>query len=123
MAHSAGAEIEAFCPTCKDVKPHVIIAMKGTRAAKTECRVCSASHAYRKNPPNTKANKKRNQYEDAMTGRDTTKAIPYKFNRKFTADDVIKHKNFGVGLVTRVVSDKKMEVLFEESTKLLVHGR
>jgi hypothetical protein len=58
-----------------------------------------------------------------MEGRDVSKPIPYKFTRKFNLDDVIQHKTFGIGLVTRVISEKKMEVLFEESSKLLIHGR
>jgi hypothetical protein len=121
-ALAAGSNIDAYCPSCKSVKPHVVVAMKGTRAAKTECSVCGSVHPYRKNPPDTRA-KKRSQYEDAMEGRDVSKPIPYKFTRKFNLDDVIQHKSFGIGLVTRVISEKKMEVLFEESTKLLIHGR
>lgn len=119
---SAGVEIEAWCPTCKLIRTHVIVAMKGTRAAKTECRTCNSTHAYRKNPPNTAA-KRRSQYQDAMDGRDLSKPIPYKLSKKFNEEDVIKHKSFGIGLVTRLISEKKMEVLFEESTKLLVQGR
>ncbi len=119
---SAGVEIEAWCPTCKLIRTHVIVAMKGTRAAKTECRTCNSTHAYRKNPPNTAA-KRRSQYEDAMEGRDLSKPIPYKLSKKFNEEDVIKHKSFGIGLVTRLISEKKMEVLFQESTKLLVQGR
>jgi uncharacterized Zn finger protein len=122
VALSVGTEIDAFCPACKNVRKHAITAMKGTRAAKTECRSCGSVHPYRKNPPDTKA-KKRSQYEDAMEGRDVTKPIPYRLNRKLNQDDVIQHKAFGVGLVIRVVSDKKIEVLFEDSSKLLVHGR
>ena len=119
---SVGGDIQAYCGKCKSVLKHVIVAMKGTRAAKTECQTCNSTHAYRKNPPDTKA-KKKSQYEDAMEGRDVTKPIPYRFNRKFSEQDVIKHKTFGIGLVTRVVTEKKMEVLFEESSKLLVYGQ
>ena len=123
MANLAvGGDISAYCGKCKVVSPHIIVAMKGTRAAKTECRPCGSVHAYRKNPPDTKA-KKRSQYEDAMDGRDTSKPILYKFARKFNEQDVIKHKKFGIGLVTRLLTDKKMEVLFEDSTKLLIYGQ
>ena len=48
MAVAAGSEIEAWCPACKDVKTNVVVAMKGTRAAKTQCRVCESVHPYRK---------------------------------------------------------------------------
>ena len=119
---SVGGDIQAYCGKCKLVRAHTIVAMKGTRAAKTECQTCHSTHAYRKNPPDTRA-KKRSQYEDAMDGHDRSKAIPYRFNRKFNEQDIIKHKTFGVGLVTRVLTDTKMEVMFEESTKLLIFGR
>ena len=58
-----------------------------------------------------------------MDGRDTSKAIPYRFSRKFSEQDLIKHKSFGIGLVTRLLTDKKMEVMFEDSTKLLIFDR
>ena len=122
MAVATGEDIDAFCPSCQAVKPHVVVAVKGTRAAKTECKVCTSVHPYRKNPPDTKA-KKKGQYDDAMEGKDPSKAVPYKITKKFNADDVIKHKSFGVGLVTRVISDRKMEVMFEDCTKLLIQGR
>ena len=58
-----------------------------------------------------------------MEGRDVSKAIPYKTSKKFSEQDVIKHKTFGIGLVTRQVTEKKIEVMFEESTKLLICGQ
>jgi hypothetical protein len=119
---SVGGDIQAYCGKCKSVLTHTIVALKGTRAARTDCQTCGSTHAYRKNPPDTKA-KKRSQFEDAMDGRDVAKAIPYRVNRKFNQQDVIKHKTFGIGVVTRVVTEKKMEVLFEDSTKLLICGQ
>jgi hypothetical protein len=120
-ALTVGGAIDAYCSKCKSVKSHVLVALKGGRPAKTECGTCGSVHAYRKTAPDT--SKKRSPFEDAMDGRDTSKAIPYKLDRKFNLSDVVKHKSFGIGLVTRVISDKKMEVLFEQSTKLLIHGR
>ena len=124
MAVAVGEDIDAFCPApcCEAVKPHVVVAVKGTRAAKTECKVCNSVHPYRKNPPDTKA-KKKGQFDDAMEGKDPSKAVPYKITKKFNADDVIKHKTFGIGLVVRVISDRKMEVMFEDCTKLLIQGQ
>lgn len=122
MAVAQGATTDAFCPSCGAITRQTIAATKGSRAAKAECTVCKSVHPYRKNAPEAKA-KKKSPFEDATGGRDMSKAIPYKTNRKFNADDLIKHKTFGIGLVTRVVTDKKMEVLFEQSTKLLIHGQ
>ena len=58
-----------------------------------------------------------------MEGRDPKSAIPYRVNRKFKAEDMISHKVFGIGVVSRLITDGKMEVLFEDSTKLLIYDR
>lgn len=118
---SPGNDIQAYCGKCKQVLTHTIVAMKGTRAAKTECQTCDSTHAYRKNPPGTAKPKKKSGFEEAMEGRDVSKAIPYKISRKFKANDAIKHKNFGIGIVNRLITPNKMEVLFEDSTKLLIY--
>ena len=60
---------------------------------------------------------------DLIEGRDLSKAINYSFSHKFKDDDVVKHKTFGVGVVARTLSGGKMEVVFPESTRLLVHSR
>jgi hypothetical protein len=41
---------------------------------------------------------------------------------KYTPGDVVQHPTFGVG-VARVVQETKIEVLFEDGPKVLVHGR
>jgi hypothetical protein len=42
---------------------------------------------------------------------------------RFREDDVIDHKSFGIGVVARVLSDQKIEVVFQTGTKVLVHER
>ena len=125
-----GDEIDAWCPKCTDVGPHVVVALKGTRAGRTECGTCSSTHAYRKNPPGAKRSSAGaaksaaiREYDNLTDGRDLSKTVNYSFTHKFKDDDVVKHKTFGVGVVARTLSGGKMEVVFPESTRLLVHSR
>jgi len=120
---TVGTEITAYCAKCVSVQPHVIVAMKGTRASRTECKTCGSVHAYRKNPPGTKRPPRLSEYEKATDGRDLSRPIAYKLTGKFKQHDVLKHKTFGVGLVVRLVTDQKMEVIFPDNTKVLVYSR
>ena len=58
-----------------------------------------------------------------MKGRDVSQAIAYDMTRRFVDRDVIDHAVFGVGLVTRVLEERKIEVWFREGQKLLAHAR
>ena len=44
-------------------------------------------------------------------------------NRAFTTDELVTHPKLGAGVVTRVVDANKIEVLFREGLRTLVHGR
>ena len=134
----AGDDVDSYCSKCKLVLAHVVIAVKstarGTRPAKVECKTCKAVHAYKKEAPTprkggrratgkTDEAARRAEYERLMEGRDISMAAKYKLSQSFTEEDVMDHKTFGVGLVIRVLSDKKIEVRFPTATKILVHDR
>ncbi|HET9989329.1 MAG TPA: hypothetical protein VFQ65_12450 [Kofleriaceae bacterium] len=58
-----------------------------------------------------------------LVGENPTNMIEYTVNRAFTADEVLAHPKLGAGVVTRVVDANKIEVLFREGLRTLVHGR
>ena len=131
---SAGDDTDAYCGKCKLVLAHVIIAMKGSRPARVECKTCHAEHAFKANAPNARAPTRRATtknsaaaklavYEGLMEGRDLARAIKYKAGEEFRLESVLDHKTFGLGLVTRVLSDRKIEVAFKTGEKVLVHAR
>jgi hypothetical protein len=128
----AGDDTDAYCGKCKLVLAHVIIAMRGKRPARVECKTCSAVHAFKAEPPRTGARRATTrdktaealaQYESLMEGRDLSRAVKYKASQEFGLEDVLDHKTFGLGLVTRVLSDQKIEVTFQGGNKILVHAR
>ena len=47
---------------------------------------------------------------------------PYKMTDHFSVQSAIEHPKFGIGFVT-AAQDKKIEVVFEAGSKLLVHNQ
>ena len=139
-AHQAGGDVDAYCNKCKFILAHVILAMNGTKIVKVECKTCRSSHAYRAEPgkrsssaSTTRTTKSRPakinsagallEYEDLMKGHDLAGAQRYRISVNYAEGDVVDHTTFGLGMVTRVMADNKMEVIFPAGRKILAHDR
>ena len=127
-----GQDIDSYCNKCKRVLAHVIIAMTDVKPGRVECKTCNGAHAYKATAPKkrgaaTAETKKINallvEYKKAMAGKDISQARRYKTSESFEPDDIMDHKKFGVALVSRVLVDSKIEVVFNDGTKVLVHQR
>lgn len=130
--YSAGADVDAYCSKCKLVLAHVIIAVAKNKPARVECKTCQGVHAYRaaatKKRPKTKraageTARRPSNYDEALASRDISRAKRYQATALFNVDDVVDHKMFGLGLVTRVLADDKIEVLYREGIRVMVHNR
>ena len=129
----AGSDVDAYCSRCKLVLAHVIIALRGSRPARVECKTCKAVHAYRQDAPGPRPGRRATvrdsaaaaqaAYDSMLAGKDLSRAAKYRANEAFTLDAVLDHKAFGIGVVTRVLADNKIEVAFSTGSKVLVHGR
>ena len=51
------------------------------------------------------------------------KKIPYSLSGRFKVNDLINHSTFGLGVVTNLITDEKIQVIFKDGEKLLVAGR
>ena len=58
-----------------------------------------------------------------LSGRDLSRSRRYTIKETFEVDDVVDHKKFGIGLVTKMLGDQKIEVTFREGAKILIHDR
>ncbi len=136
----AGSDIDAFCSKCGFDLAHVIIAMVGDKVVRVQCKTCNSPHAYRgkqsvdgrSKSPSKRATggaaaksstPKVGDFDRAMQGKDLSRARRYKPAITFEMGDVIDHPSFRFGVVTRLLSDGKIEVLFETGAKTLVHAR
>ena len=137
LPYAVGQEVEAYCSKCQIVLAHHIAKLTASRISRVECSACKDTHAYRKALPKLSSNPTPAQkaaqaerrkaqavatYEAAMQEFDTSSAQPYSVRSMFEPNDFIEHKTFGTGRVLRTLAGNKVEVMFREGSKILVHG-
>lgn len=135
----AGANVDSWCTKCKLMLAHTIEAMLGADPKRVACNTCGSKHVHRPFPPGegpakkaktTAASKrllsgtlKASDYDKMMKGRDVNMAQTYSLKSQYIKGDLIHHVQFGPGLVTLDKGANKMEVIFPEGPKTLIHGR
>jgi hypothetical protein len=112
---------------------HTVEAVVAGRVTRVHCNTCGGQHAYRAKPPAapgaTRARSKREaepkppNYANLLKGRDPSKARAYGMTERFAAGDLVNHPNFGLGLVTALKDVNKIEVVFSDGVKVLLHRR
>jgi len=140
--NETGKDIDSYCGKCKMTLAHVIVAMNGTKVVQAQCKTCYATHAYRADPATrvkkaastragsgtrtAKAAKPQftaTEFDVVMSQRNIAKAKRYGIRETFITTDVIDHKKFGLGAVVTNLEDDKIEVLFRDGPRVLVHSR
>jgi hypothetical protein len=132
-------DIDSWCTRCKMVLAHTIEAVVDGRITRVHCNTCGGQHAYRAGAPgtarstgdrtrvtrttHTRTTPTAALYADVMRGRDANAARAYSPAERFAAGDLIRHATFGLGVVTGLKDVTKIEVVFADGTKLLIHRR
>ena len=102
---------------------------RGGLRARVHCNTCKAQHKYRPHKPskvskNVRQRKARtSSYEKLLNGKDISLAKRYSTSDSYVLDDVVEHPSFGVGVTTTIKDGNKIEVVFENGMKTLVHRR
>jgi hypothetical protein len=134
-----GKEVDSWCTKCKLVLGHTIEAVVNGRITKVHCNTCKGQHAYRARAPGTgtgtgsrpRASRATGSraapaavvYADLLRGRDAGAAREYGSGERFAPKELIKHTTFGLGVVTALKDVNKIEVLFPDGAKTLIHRR
>ncbi len=63
------------------------------------------------------------KWQKAVGGKDTSELVPYAATTSFQPEQLIQHATLGAGLVVRCLDGSKIEVLFRDGARTLVHGR
>ena len=137
-AARVGGDVLSWCTKCKMDLAHVVVAMVGIRPAKVICKTCKSQHNYK--APNTggvslprastprKAAAPRTYvraseyFDQKMAEKQSAPLLGYNPKEIFRKGDVIRHVNFGVGIVEEVKRGGKIVILFREGEKTLIHG-
>jgi hypothetical protein len=135
--------VDSWCGRCKLLLVHTIETLEGTKPNRVHCNTCGSQHAYKpylpgEAPRQVRAREraeedgprapqpgkvKASHYDELMKGRDTSKATAYSPKSKYTAGDLVTHPNFGLGVAIALKDSTKIEILFAEGPKVLIHGR
>jgi len=127
----AGA-IVTRCAKCKLELRHVVVSHNREGIiAKVKCNTCGSEHRYYPAKKRLAAKKKKEEaarvakknreaekYTRLLEQNQDKKAKIYCMSENYSDNDVIDHKTFGKGIITKV-NHKKMDVLFETGFRLL----
>lgn len=135
-----GGEVDSWCTKCKLVLAHTVVAMVEDSIEKVECKTCHGKHKFRAAAPKARKPKDPNAparkvgvkkrkkdptviWEEALAGKDLSQLRTYAMSAEFADNQLLEHPTFGIGLITQVRAEGKMEVLFKDGSKLLVCNR
>jgi hypothetical protein len=141
-------EVDSWCTRCRLILNHRIVSMKSGKAHQVECLTCRAQHLWRPNAPGDRppaagsstgertraasatartprvsaAARHEQTWEHALNGRGVNEFKAYNVAASFQEGDLLRHKKFGDGVVTRVIDSHKVEVLFRDEARTLAQG-
>ena len=145
-----GKDLKAYCSRCKmDLTHTVITATKGNKPDKVRCNTCNTERTYKAPKGSAGATKRSSTARKTTTGValplslqkgssadldlfETQKSafetkgeepVSYSPKGEFSEGDTIMHVKFGMGFVLKEAGLNKVEVLFEEGRKLLIHKK
>ncbi len=138
-----GGEIEAWCTRCRQIDNHTILAIQGNTPLKVMCNICRSQHNYRSGQSTSSGAKSTSPRKasaghlttssptyqsekawlDHTRGKDLSNPSMYHPGQSYEPGQVIQHVKFGKGIVVLVKEGNKMEVIFEDKLRLLVHSR
>lgn len=149
--YAAGDEIDSWCTKCKLMLNHRIVAMKGGVPAKVDCQTCKTTHMFRARPPGEKAEKapkvatgmsgssraprattaekalaaereRTRTWEKSIAGKSLSDFRSYRTTEHFGDGELLRHSKFGDGVVLRIIDSNKIEVLFQDDSRILAHA-
>ncbi|MFA6236610.1 MAG: hypothetical protein WC635_04710 [Bacteriovorax sp.] len=142
---NVGKEVLSNCNKCKLTLAHIIVTMKDSKTPdKVQCKTCKATHAF-KDPgaakaktsvdkviKSAKAKSRTGSKKSTETvgelwtkaiGKNTTGTKSYTIKGSFSSGDIIDHPTFGQGVVEKLIDDNKIEVLFQDDYRTLMHKK
>ena len=131
-----GDDVDSWCGKCKRILAHTIQAMVDDLPARVTCNTCKAQHKYKAEAPKSARKRKvgdpalaptrkirATQYQKLLSGQDISLAKRYSPKDSYLLGDVVEHASFGVGVTTIVKAGSKIDVIFEDGVKTLIHER
>jgi hypothetical protein len=110
--HKNGERVEKFCAVCGEERGHVVASVTKTgRITRVSCPKCNTRSTFKsgKNASGPRAS--------AQAG------APYDRTRTYRTGQTMLHPTYGMGEVTAVIEPQKIDVLFSDRMRRLIHSR
>jgi hypothetical protein len=113
QTYTVGERVEKFCVPCGEERGHVVVSVtKRGQVSRVSCPKCGARGTFKRD-----AGARERGGSRAKTG------APYDPAATYRAGQSMTHPTFGPGEVTAVIEPRKIDVLFSDRMRRLVHAR
>ena len=104
-----GERVDQMCLTCNDERGHIVLSVSKTgKITRVGCPMCASRVTYR----------------GGTTRRASAKpGAPYDRTRAYHKGQTLMHPTFGEGEVTAIIESQKMDVLFGDRMRRMVHAQ
>lgn len=105
--YKIGDRVDQMCVNCKEERGHIVTSVsKVGRITRVGCPMCKSSVTYR-----------------AGASRASAKSgAPYDRGRTYRKGQILMHPTFGEGEVTEIIEPQKMDVLFGDRIRRMIHA-
>lgn len=137
-----GKSFYTYCKKCETDRYHTVHALPTASSAKIECEACHSKKTWRvpkpegekkagprgaalkakANAESARATAHASEYEKMAKSMDEEPTVTYSMKTKFEKDTKLNHPKFGLGYI-RTVQPEKIEVVFPDEVRSLVHNR
>ena len=109
--YKSGERVEKFCAVCAEERGHVVASVtKAGRITSVSCPKCGTRSRFKA--------------DAGTTARAAAKpGAPYNRSYTYRAGQSMTHPVFGVGEVTALIEPQKIDVLFPDRMRRLIHAR
>jgi hypothetical protein len=112
QGYAVGDRVEKVCAVCGVERGHVVASVtKRGQVSRVSCPVCGTRSTFKSGAKTT------GPRSAAQPG------APYEPTRTYRTGQTIMHPSFGLGEVTAVIEPQKMDVLFADRLRRMIHGR
>lgn len=110
--HTVGERTEKLCAVCKEERGHIVASLnKRGQINRVDCPKCGTRTAFKQSA------------STAQRKSTTQPASPYDRTHTYRAGQTMTHPNYGQGEVTALIEPMKIDVLFSDRLRRLIHSR
>ena len=106
-----GERADKLCVTCGEERGHIVTAVnKRGQISRVSCPKCGTASTFKLSARTSPR-------------RPNKVAGPYDRTRTYRAGQTMEHQTFGIGEVTKLIEPQKIDVLFEDKLRRLIHAQ